>query len=210
MESILLAVTGMTPQVVTETLYGLVEKGEPWPDRVEIITTRQGAERVKAGLFDQEHLARLCEALGKPSLTPEQVTIHQVPGADGVPVDDARTLDDHEALADYIMERVRHLTANDDCALHASIAGGRKTMTFYLGYAMSLFGRPQDRMSHVLVSEGFENHPDFYFPTRESHLITLRDGTVLDMRDARINLADIPFIRQRGHLPGALRASGVT
>lgn len=208
MGSILLAVTGMTPQVVTETLYGLVEKGESWPDRLVIITTRQGASRVQEGLFEHGHLARLCQALDRPLLTPDRVSIHMVPGADGNPVDDARTLDDHESLADFIMDQVRRLTANDDCAVHASIAGGRKTMTFYLGYAMSLFGRPQDRMSHVLVSEGFESHPDFYFPTRDSRLITLPDGSRLDMRDARVNLADIPFIRQRGHLPGALRASG--
>src|SRR5699024_8075408 len=66
----------------------------------------------------------------------------------------------------------------------------------------------QDRMSHVLVSEGYESHPDFYFPTRERQLITGRDGQTLDMREARVSLADIPFVRQRDQLPAVLRESG--
>jgi CRISPR-associated protein (TIGR02584 family) len=28
--------------------------------------------------------------------------------------------------------------------------GERKTMGFYVGYALSLFGRAQDRLSHVI------------------------------------------------------------
>lgn len=38
-------------------------------------------------------------------------------------------------------------------------------MGFALGYAMSLFGRPQDCLSHVLVSDPYERVPDFYYPT---------------------------------------------
>jgi CRISPR-associated protein (TIGR02584 family) len=48
--------------------------------------------------------------------------------------------------------------------LHVSIAGGRKSMGFFAGYAFSLFGRTQDRLSHVLVNDPFESFPDFYFP----------------------------------------------
>lgn len=208
MATILLAVTGMTPQVITETLYGMARTGEPWPERIEIITTRIGADKVYAGLIEQGHLARLCDELGRPRLEGEALKINVVPGEDGTPVNDARTLPDHEALADFITERVRQLTADDANQLHASIAGGRKTMTFYLGYAMSLFGRAQDRMSHVLVSEGYESHPEFYFPTRESQIIHDREGQPLDMHQAEVSLADIPFVRQRDQLPAVLRDLG--
>lgn len=208
MATILLAVTGMTPQVITETLYGMAREGEPWPDRLEIITTRKGADKVYAGLIEQGYLARLCDELGRPKLDGEALKVNVVPGEDGTPVNDARTLPDHEALADFITERVRQLTADDTSQLHASIAGGRKTMTFYLGYAMSLFGRAQDRMSHVLVSERYESHPEFYFPTRESQIIHDREGRPLDMHQAKVNLADIPFVRQRDQLPAVLRDLG--
>jgi CRISPR-associated protein (TIGR02584 family) len=39
-----------------------------------------------------------------------------------------------------------------DCALHCSLAGGRKVMSFYSGYLFSLGGRQQDRLSHTLIS----------------------------------------------------------
>jgi CRISPR-associated protein (TIGR02584 family) len=41
-------------------------------------------------------------------------------------------------------------TADPQASLHVSIAGERKTMGFYVGYALSLFGRTQGRLSHVL------------------------------------------------------------
>lgn len=37
-------------------------------------------------------------------------------------------------------------------------------MGFFVGYALSLFGRAQDRLSHVLVSDPFESLTDFYYP----------------------------------------------
>jgi CRISPR-associated protein (TIGR02584 family) len=48
-----------------------------------------------------------------------------------------------------------------------SIAGGRKTMGFYAGYALSLYGRAQDRMSHVLVEESSKLLETFLSNTRK-------------------------------------------
>ena len=206
----LLAVTGMTPQVITETLYGLHRQRTPWPSRLHIITTQVGEGVLEKSLFADQKLAALCDELAMPHYRRDQVQIDVVPDARGEPVDDARTLADHEALADFIMQTVRELTADANTHLHASIAGGRKTMTFYLGYAMSLFGRPDDRMSHVLVSEGYENHPEFFFPTRDSQWITDRHGDKWDTAKADVSLADIPFIRQRDQLPNLLQQQGQT
>ena len=64
------------------------------------------------------------------------------------------------------MTVVRDRTQASQGSLHAS--GGRKTMTFTIGYAMSLFGRAQDSLSHVLVSGGYENIPGFWFPTTDA------------------------------------------
>jgi hypothetical protein len=97
---------------------------------------------------------------------------------------------------------VRALSADPDCALHVSIAGGRKTMGFYLGYALSLFGRPQDRLSHMLVSAPFESHPQFYYPTPYERVIHTLDRTqiALDCREAQVTLAEIPFVSLRDNL----------
>src|SRR5690554_266190 len=201
----LIAVTGMSPQVITETLYGINRRGDAWPNEIKVITTSKGRDKIWTALNDEGHLAGLCEMLGRPPLTLSQDDILVVPNAQGQEVEDARSVEDHEALADFIINTVRRFTANPNISIHASIAGGRKTMTFYLGYAMSLFGRRFDRLSHVLVSEGYEGHPDFFFPTREHRPLVTINGKNLDAKNAEITLADIPFIRQRHLVPELLK-----
>lgn len=48
---VLLAVTGLTPQIVTETLYALMREGaDALPHEVHILTTAEGAERARLAL----------------------------------------------------------------------------------------------------------------------------------------------------------------
>ena len=136
---ILLAVTGLSPQVVTETLYALaVTQDPPWiPDEVQLITTAEGAERARLALLSEQPgwFARL---LGDYQLPPIHFTpgqIHSILDTDGQPLADIRSAEDNERMADAITERVRLLTVDPETELHVSIAGGRKTMGFYLGYA---------------------------------------------------------------------------
>lgn len=203
MPTLLLAVTGMSPQVITETLYAMHMAGKGWPDGIRLITTTLGAQRAWQGLVENGQLQRLAHELGVPPLPFAQGDILVVPNAAGEPVVDARSEADHEAMADFITNVVRELTSHDALAIHASIAGGRKTMTFYLGYAMSLFGRHQDSLSHVLVNEPFENRSDFFFPTREPCPLQPRpnEATGPDASKAEVTLADIPFVRLRNQLP---------
>ncbi|MEF8766961.1 CRISPR-associated ring nuclease [Candidatus Accumulibacter contiguus] len=53
-------------------------------------------------------------------------------------------------------------------------------MGFFLGYALSLYGRPQDKLSHVLVSAPFESSLGFYYPTPSSHVLELPGGRLVD------------------------------
>ncbi len=211
-ERILLAVTGLSPQVITETLYALAVQARPrWlPGRIHLITTREGAERARLALCSEEPgwFARLCRdyGLGPIDFGPDH--IHVVPDARGEPLDDIRSPEDNERAADFITDTVRRLTARDDTELHVSIAGGRKTLGYYLGYALSLYGRPQDRLSHVLVSEPFESSWEFFYPTPYSRVITTRDNKLADTADARVTLAEIPFVRLRDGLPQGLLEGG--
>ncbi|RVT47837.1 TIGR02584 family CRISPR-associated protein [Rheinheimera sediminis] len=203
-QTLLLAVTGLSPQVVTETLYAIAQQQLEWPDRILILTTKRGKQEARLGLLVSGQLAALCQEVQRPMPVFDEQDILVIPDAAGNAVDDARTLEDQEALADFITAQVASLSENLSQRIHASIAGGRKTMTFYLGYAMTLFGRPFDRLSHVLVSEPYESIPDFYFPTRQSKRIVARDGRQLDARDAEVTLAEIPFISQRSMVSSAL------
>ena len=200
---LLVAVTGLSPQIVTETLYALtVKQKRPFvPTEIRLITTEEGAERAKLSLLHPEsgwfHRLRTDYDLPPIAFGPEH--IHVLKDADGRPLGDIRSPEDNERAADTITDVVRDLTSDDDCALHVSIAGGRKTMGFYLGYALSLYGREQDRLSHVLVNAPYESHRDFFYPTPGSVLIHTRepDSRPYDARDAKVTLAEIPFVRLR-------------
>jgi CRISPR-associated protein (TIGR02584 family) len=204
---ILLAVTGLSPQVVTETLFALARKrSHAWlADEVHLITTARGADNARLRLLgpNTRWLARLCEDWRLPLPRLDDSTIHVIPGRDGSSLLDIRDDTENAAAADYIAEVVRTLTQDEHTEVCASIAGGRKTMGFLLGEAMSLFGRAQDMLCHVLVSAPFEAHPEFFYPTPHSHVITALDRTAeaLDCRDAQVWLGDIPFVRLRQWLP---------
>ena len=195
----LLLVTGATPQILTETLYYLTQKAAPpfVPTEIQVITTRLGEEKLLPTLLDATSgwFHRLRKEYALPPIAFARENIRVMPDAGGNPLDDIRTPEGNECAANYITDTVRELAEDDSCAIHASLAGGRKTMGYYLGYALSLFGRPQDRLSHVLVPHEFESRPDFFYP---------RPGHAAD-EHADIQLAEIPFVRLRDQLPGSFK-----
>ncbi|OGB57755.1 MAG: CRISPR-associated protein [Burkholderiales bacterium RIFOXYD12_FULL_59_19] len=207
---VLLAVSGLTPQIVTETLYALAaDEFAPFvPTEVHLITSAEGARRAELSLLSDDlgWFHKLCTDYHLPGVTFDRSHIHVMRDAHGQPMNDIRSPADNRAAADFITAQVRAITADSGCALHASIAGGRKTMGFYLGYALSLFGRPQDRLSHVLVSEPFESSYDFFYPTPYSRVLQTRDGQLADTAMAQVTLAEIPFVSLRHGLPTNLLA----
>lgn len=212
---VLLVVTGLSPQVVTETLYAIAHASRPAfvPTEVHLVTTVEGAARARASLLDPPgaQFLRLLQdypTIGRPAFGTEN--IHVLPGSDGRPMADIRTPADNAAAANAIAALVGALTSDERAALHVSIAGGRKTMGFYLGYAFSLFARPQDRLSHVLVSAPFESHPEFFYPPPAPRLLEVRGGGEVDSAHAVVTLAEIPVVRLRHGMPEALQRGAAT
>lgn len=204
-----MAVTGLTPQVVTETLFALAHEQPPFiPTEVHVITTRGGEERARLALLSEDPgwFRRLVRDYGLPAIAFDAEHIHVVRDAAGNPLEDIRSPEDNEQAADFITAMVRALSADEHAALHVSLAGGRKTMGYYLGYALSLYGRAQDRLSHVLVSEPFESSWNFFYPTPYQRVIEARNGALADCRQASVTLAEIPFVRLRHGLPKRLLA----
>lgn len=193
------------------TLFALARRQDPpWiPHEVHLITTATGAENARLNLLAGERwFHRLCEDYALPPIafTPEHIQV--LKDADGQPLEDIRTQAHNTLAADFITETLRQLTADPASELHVSIAGGRKTMGYYLGYALSLYGRPQDRLSHVLVSDPYETNRDFYYPTPYEHPIHSKRGDkeiTVDARNAAVDLASIPFVQLRDGLPERLR-----
>ncbi len=206
---ILVAVTGLSPQIVTETLYALTvaPTERPFvPTEIHLITTRSGAEKARLALLSDEPgwFHHLCHDYALPTIRFAADTIHILEDVNGRPLDDIRSPEDNRRAADGITALIREFTADPDCVLHGSIAGGRKTMGFFLGYALSLYGRPQDKLSHVLVSEPFESSIGFYYPTPASHVLELPGGRLVDSSQAQVTLAELPFVSLRHGLPEAL------
>lgn len=198
----LLAVTGLSPQIVTETLYALLQQhGEnAIPSRVKLLTTKEGANRARLTLLDKysgkfHAFVKEFALEGKIQFTEQD--IHLISTATGQPLDDIVTPEDNAVAANCITDLMRQLTQEADTQLHVSIAGGRKTMGFYLGYAFSLFARPQDVLSHVLVASPFESNPEFFYPPKNGVVLYTQDKKPIHTDDAKIWLAEIPVVKLR-------------
>jgi CRISPR-associated protein (TIGR02584 family) len=232
---ILLATTGLAPQILAETLYALAvqpladgasdrgvapddgnarpsvsaKRRQPFvPTEIHVITTAEGRHRLVLTLLDPSSaiLHKFADEFFLPdiasALTPER--IHVIADTSGAPLADISEAAHNVAAADLTVGIMRELTGDPEAALHVSLAGGRKTMGFLLGYALTLFGRPQDRLSHVLFDAAFELHPQFFYPPRTPRVLTTRDDRPINTADARLLLADIPFVSLRQGLPKQL------
>ena len=202
-KNILLLVTGGTPQIITETIWALAcdpQHNEQWvPDEVHIISTRYGLNEVKNKLLGKDKiLTRMKNEYAQiANLRLEENFLHCFTDQEGNELEDLRTPEENEFAANLICEKIRHFSSDEKVSLHVSIAGGRKTMGFYAGYALSLYGRAQDRMSHVLVDEKFEKGINFYYPSKnENDFIIDRENKTIGLsKDANVWLAQIPFVR---------------
>jgi CRISPR-associated protein (TIGR02584 family) len=206
MKHILLAVSGMTPQIITETLYGIYKKDiSQMPTEIHVITTGAGSDKLINALMGKDNkLEQFCRDYQLPLIPFTEDDIHIPIGDNGQKIVDVRTEREQEIIADFITQFVREQTANAEVAIHASLAGGRKTMGFAMGYAMSLFGRHQDSLSHVLVNEPFELVPDFFYPTPQETWRADKNGCRHDLSKAEVTLATIPLVLMREEMPTTL------
>lgn len=207
MKNTLLAVVGLTPQVITETLFALHQEDRR-VDAIHVITTREGKERINACLLSHRdghyyrYLAEYGIDPGAIAFGPDH--IHVVTNDNGGEVDDIVGEEENEWLLGTCLELTFRLTQEPDRAVFFSIAGGRKTMSACLMIAAQFYGRSQDRVYHCLVSPEFESNRDFYYPPRNSLSIGLRDKEgqpyFKETKYAKINLVPLPFVSIRDQL----------
>lgn len=206
----LIAVTGLSPAIVTETIWRLAqEKPRAIPSRVTFITTGVGAGKLKEQLFTPVASFEgktTWQALRAALKAKDDELIAEDPRIIGVankktgtfdPLDDIQTPEQNTLAAGFILEEVRRVVENPDTRLIASIAGGRKTMGALLHAAMTLIGRETDRITHVLVSAPYETMPGFFFPGQPGPALKDRDGKEHAPAKAQVQLADVPFVPLR-------------
>jgi CRISPR-associated protein (TIGR02584 family) len=191
---------GESPAIVTETVWHLCTQQRIPLTEVHVLTTEFGREKVEDLLFGQGHWLRFCTEYGLDiDFGPRRV--HVLTDGAGNRLRDIRTSEDNSLAAAWIFRSVRQFTDQPDTVLHCSIAGGRKTMGAYLSSALQFLGRPQDRLSHVLVDPpDLQYCPDFYYPPKQPTTFSLGRGSEqrgIDSASIRIDLADLPFVRLR-------------
>lgn len=202
MKEIVIFVAGATPQIITETVCALAMKTPPvYANELYIVTTLTGRRLILETLVEQGMLKRLVDEYGLPPLELKPESFVLIRDEQGAEVEDIRNASENEAAGDIISSLIQRMTEDPETRLHCSIAGGRKTMSFYMGSALQLFGRPWDKLYHVLVTPEFESNPSFFYKPKKNIVIECRqpDGTMKKLRtkDAEICLAELPFIRLR-------------
>ena len=144
---ILLCVAGLTPQIITETLYALTQERGERIDEIRVITTLGGRDKIMTGKVNgrgrpEESLLHpdcgqffnFCRDFGIPQETIKfnESSIALLRTPDGRTLNDIRSPIENECAGDQICEIVRELCLDLNNRIHASAAGGRKTMTYSL------------------------------------------------------------------------------
>lgn len=217
MKITLLAVCGLSPQVITETVYALAQQ-QRCPACIRVITTRQGRDAILSQLFDGQQGA-WCALLNDLNIAPEQIdfgpqSVHSLVRDSGQPMDDMTSEADNTALVSTCLRLAWQAARDEQGAVFYSIAGGRKTMGAALGFAAQTYGRPQDRIFHVLVSPEFESSRNFFYPPTPPVDIELRDAKGQPYRKstryAQVQLVALPFFSFRSQLSADLLAAPQT
>jgi CRISPR-associated protein (TIGR02584 family) len=209
--TVLLAVMGRTPAVLTETVWALAQENII-PDRVIVVTTISGRQAIERELLVSENGRCLWESLrvsilGTAEEDPRLIlepprlfcAANERTGLSDW-LEDIRTPAENRAAADFLLEQIRGQVERPGTRLVASLAGGRKTMSALLYACMTLLARETDRLTHVLVDEAFEDptlRPRFYYPGQPSQELKSRSGGILKASDAGLLLTDLPFVPLR-------------
>src|SRR5690606_23113805 len=107
---ILLVVSGMSPQILTETLFALVhQRDQPYiPTEIHLVTTLGGARNAQHFLLHPEegHFAHFCREYGLGEGVFGAGSIHVIRDRQGQSLEDIRTPAENEAAADFITDFV--------------------------------------------------------------------------------------------------------
>lgn len=189
MKNLLICVTGITPQIITETLFCLTVQKKIGIDELYIVTTTRGRdvilgvdEKIKYPPFKNE-LKRMCTHF-KISLPKFEYNDNYIKVAkeQSLELSDVRNDKHNKLFPNKLCEFINEKTRDRNNILHCSISGGRKSMSVDMAFALSLFGRENDKLWHVLTHENQEfKH---FFPENKK-------------QEKELELAELPFVKLR-------------
>jgi len=223
---VFIGLLGGSPAVITEALWALL-----YPEKL-IDPARRGFERIvpatahiictsHPGFFGdtdererviREKIESLFKQAGDP---PPDLIMAPAPDPNNADLGliDIRTQAENTAMAHHIAEELRKYTEKPDTVVHFSLAGGRKTMSSHAQSAMMFFGRRQDELFHILLTNpAYESFAvrDFWYPDQKwpARLMPPPGSSSGEKElsatheDVGIDLIDVPFVRLDVRLPG--------
>lgn len=185
---VLVASVGHSPQVLTGMVWELAHLPTPVvPDEIVVLADGRAARKLKADVLEGARSVwqRLLDDLTADGLWVEDklllgsTRIRVFPDVNGDEAEDLRTSEDNLRAADFILQQLRQYTESPDVDLVVSIAGGRKTTSALLLSCMTLLGRENDRVYHLLQSPEYEG----------------REGSPMY---GASELFEVPYVRMRG------------
>lgn len=206
---VLIATMGSSPAVLTETVWALSHAKKPIvPDEIVVLSTRNSVDKMRQELLNGNNPVweKLLLRLRKDKIDIDgklifgSMSIHIIPDDRKNEMWDLRSSEDNLLAADFMMQEIRKYSESPDTEIIASIAGGRKTMSALLLSCMTLLGREEDKVVHVLLPEELEGgaEPPFYFPQKGVVHVSRRTGKKHKGDKLRSELFEVPFVRMRG------------
>lgn len=198
-KNLLICVSGLTPQIVTETLFCLAVQKKVQVDEIYVLTTQRGRKVI---LGKDEHpstpksslkneLNALCEKYKiKKPLFEENDKHIIVAKEESIELSDIRSDKDNILFPNKVCEFIRLKTSDPNSVLYCSITGGRKSMSVHIANALSIFARENDKLLHVLTKE--EHEFKGFYPSNKKEAVDLE-------------LAEVPFVRIRPLLSPELK-----
>ncbi|MBS1517935.1 MAG: TIGR02584 family CRISPR-associated protein [Bacteroidetes bacterium] len=194
MKNILICVCGLTPQIITETLFCLSIKKKIKVDELYVVTTTRGRD-VILGMDKyynkrekdpypplRDEIKRMCEKYKKISYPKFEYNHIKVATDLSIELNDIRNDKANRLFPNTLCEFINEKSKDSNNILYCSISGGRKSMSVDMAFAMSLFGRENDKLLHVLTHENQEfKH---FFPETKKE-------------EKELELAELPYVRLR-------------
>lgn len=191
MKHILLSITGLTPQIVTEAVYELKVKKKITIDEIYIITTAEG-KKVLLGKSKikntpknslKTELEKMCKEINIKTPIFNNSKKHIITAKEeSIELADIRSDKENKLFPNKTAEFLKEKTSEKETTLHCVLSGGRKSMSAHLALLLSLFGRNQDKLYHILTDEKYE-FGNFY-PKNKAEA-------------KAVIIAEIPFVRLR-------------
>ncbi|MEJ5350980.1 MAG: CRISPR-associated ring nuclease Csm6 [Melioribacteraceae bacterium] len=200
-KNLLICVSGLTPQIVTEALFCLSYKMKIQIDEIYVLTTKRGRDVIlgkdKAPTTPKSPLKNEIEEMCKMYKIKKPVFDESekhiiVAKEESIELSDIRSDKDNILFPNKVCEFIRTKSSDPNNVLYCSITGGRKSMSVHLANALSIFARENDKLIHVLTKEEHE-FKDFYPKSKK------------EIND--LELAEIPFVRLRSLLSSEIKSS---